>query len=351
MIFLVVVGFIIAIIVVLVLALLLWVVTSPMPMVRLLRKGFDAPPDYPEGFEQIKRGVIRHKDRTYPSAYGRNHYDLYVPATPAEYNRCSGRTGGTADGKKLPVIVWVHGGAFVAGSKDGVENWAASLAHRGFAVAAMDYEWAPEAHWPAQVKQIGELCYELIRQSDNDHLDMNRVIIAGDSAGAHMAAQFALVHTSPSFVAASGLEPVLPQGALKAALLYCGPYDISQMAHPKDRMLRFAMSRVGWSYLGRKHWQNSEEARLTTIQDFVTKDFPPCYITDGNAHSFDPQGRALADALEQLGVMVGRRFFDSSAGEVTHEYQFSMSQDNAMLCFNDTLEHLRRCGLYSDIQY
>lgn len=341
-IFLITIGIIFTIIFVLIILLLLWVTLSPMPMVRLLRKGFDAPPDYPDGFEDMKAGVNIHKDRSYPSAFGKNRYDLYVPVNHT----------GAVGGNKLPVIVWVHGGAFVAGTRDGVENWAVSLAHKGFAVAAMDYEWAPEAHWPAQVKQIGELCRELIRCSDQDRLDMNRIIIAGDSAGAHMAAQFALLHTSPAFVSAVntyGLEPALPKGVLKAALLYCGPYDIGQMAQPKDRMLRFAMSRVGWSYLGRKHWQHSEEARLTTIKDFITEDFPPCYITDGNTHSFDPQGRALADALEHLGVTVRRRFFESSDGEVTHEYQFSMSQDNAMLCFNDTLEHLNECGLYTDI--
>lgn len=67
------------------------------------------------------------------------------------------------------MVVWVHGGAFVAGNRSGVEPWAACLAARGMAVAAVEYQWAPEAHWPAQVEQIGQCCRTL---GGDSRLDM-----------------------------------------------------------------------------------------------------------------------------------------------------------------------------------
>lgn len=194
----------------------IWFCCSPMPVVRMLRKGGDAPSGWPEDEPDAAIQVNVEKDLVYPSEYGRNLYDLYLPKELAG---------------PVPVVVWAHGGAFVAGNRSGVENWAVCLAHHGYAVAAVEYQWAPEAHWPAQVNQLCECCNRL---KDDPRLDMSRVIIAGDSAGAHMAAQFALIHTSKTFRQETGLVPVLSAGALKAVLLYCGPYDIDQMANPKS---------------------------------------------------------------------------------------------------------------------
>jgi len=307
------------------LGLLICLTASPKPAVWLLRRGGDAAPEFlPDHEERVKKVRIL-RDLSYPSKYGKNQLDLYLPQTP---------------GQKCPLILWAHGGAFVAGDKAGTENWAVSLASEGIAVASVNYQWAPEAHWPAQVCQMEEACRLLAGEAEKYGIDMTHVVVAGDSAGAHMAAQFALIHTSQAFREASGLAPVLEPGALKGVLLYCGPYDIGQMAVPKNRAVRFFMSRVGWSYLGKKYWQGTALAQLMTIRSFVTQDFPPAYITDGNAFSFEPQGRALAEALRQAGCMVRTRFWDAEAGEVAHEYQFAMAQPNAQLCYQDTVSFL-----------
>lgn len=311
-----------------VLLLLLWFIVSPMPVVRLMRRGDGAPPSYPEGFDEKKGRVEVLRDLTYPSAYGKNKYDLYYPKS--------------AD-HALPLILWIHGGAFVAGDKSGVENWAVCLADEGYAVAAMDYEWAPEAHWPAQLIQAGECLQEVLSQAyDGAVIDSSRIILSGDSAGAHIAAQFVLQNTSRRFNVETGLPPALPPDSIKAVLLYCGPYDIREMSAPKDKKLRLFMSRVGWSYLGKKNWQSSPLAEKTIITNYINESFPPCYITDGNAFSFEKQGRRLAGELSGFGVTVSTRFFNKDEKTVYHEYQFSLDQPDAILCYKDTIEFLKQ---------
>lgn len=304
-------------------AAVLYFICSPMPIVRLLRRGGDAPAGWPAGEEDAPEQVEVLRDLPYESPYGRNAYDLYLPKAETD--------------NPLPVVVWVHGGAFVAGDKSGVANWAACLAAHGLAVAAVEYQWAPEAHWPAQVEQIGQCCRAL---AGDPRLDLGRVVVAGDSAGAHMAAQFALIHTSPAFRTDTGLEPVLAPGALKAALLLCGPYDIGQMTHPKGRFLRLAMHRIGWSYLGCRRWQDTPQARYTVIRDYVTGDFPPACITDGNTGSFETQGKALAEVLQGAGVRTDSLFFPLETGQVNHEYQFQMDRPEGRRCYDLVLTFL-----------
>lgn len=302
-----------------------WTAATPSGFAHMLRRRPDGPPEFPEDYEQRLSRVKILRDLVYPSAYGRNRVDLYLPVKRE---------------KPVPVIVWVHGGSFVAGVKESVENWTASLASEGAAVAAVEYQWSPEAHWPAQVLQIGECCRFLCENAADYGLDMQSVIIAGDSAGAHMAAQFALLHSSEAFRERSGLRPVLKDGALKGAMLYCGPYELGGKP-VQNRKLRFFIDRVGWCYLGRKDWRDSKEAELCTIKNYVTPQFPPAYITDGNTFSFEPHGRALAVALRAQQVPVQERFFPPEYGQVTHGYRAQMRQPCARACYEDTLRFLK----------
>src|SRR5437016_14561532 len=66
----------------------------------------------------------------------RNKLDLYLPEK--------------ADGP-LPVIVWVHGGGWLAGSKDG-GGPALALVARGYAVASTNYRLSQHATFPAQIE-------------------------------------------------------------------------------------------------------------------------------------------------------------------------------------------------------
>lgn len=309
-----------------VLAAVIYISSTPMPVVRMLRKGLAEQLSVPENYEAVKNTVKLEKDITFSSACGRNQFDLYLPKEA---------------GKPLPLILWVHGGAFVAGDKCGVENWGYMLAGNGFAVAVMNYEWAPEAAYPAQVIQIKECLLKLQAMAEEGYpLDINQVVLAGDSAGAHMAAQFAALHSNKDLSQKINVSSPMGEDALKGVLLYCGPYDLKLMMNPKNRVLKFFISRIGWSYFGKKRWSKSPLAQTVTVSDFVTSAYPPAYITDGNNMSFEGHGRALLKKLEENGVQTKERFFDPEQGEVNHEYQMELANENAMLCFQDTLEFL-----------
>ena len=60
--------------------------------------------------------------------------DIYLPEKPAE--------------KPLPLVIWIHGGAWLGGSQ--ANPPVMFLVNKGFAVASIQYRFAQDAIWPAQ---------------------------------------------------------------------------------------------------------------------------------------------------------------------------------------------------------
>lgn len=301
------------------------VLLSPWPAVWLLRRGGEETVEAPETYRQQIQKIRQQTDLCYPSAYRKNRYDLYLP----EGNQ------------KAPLILWIHGGAFVAGDKSGVNTWASLLASEGYAVAAMNYEWAPEAVWPAQLLQIRD-CLDAVKAlpEAEDRIDMDRVFLAGDSAGAHMAAQAALLCFQEDFAERTGLSMPVKKPALKGLLLYCGPYEIEPFAMVENRALRFFANKIGQSYMGGIRWRKKRGTEFLDIARWMTGDCPPVYLTDGNSGSFERQGKRLGGRLRELGVPVMERYFEETEGSIPHEYQMQLTRPQAVTCYQDTLRFL-----------
>ena len=298
---------------------------SPLPFIHWVRRQPDPGPTAPSDYSEYEGLVAVQRDLVYPSAYKSNTLDLYYPKDGRE---------------QLPTIFWIHGGSFIAGDKSGTAYWCTVMASKGYTVVSMNYEVAPEAKYPAPLRQMAEVYRYLTTVVDHyPTLDVQRLIVGGDSAGAQIASQFLAIQTNPELARLSGLQQTIPPQALKAALLYCGPYNVKQLANAKG-MAKFFMNMLGWSYLGVRHWQDSSIAQQASTVNYVTRDYPPAFITDGNTSSFEKHGIELAERLKALGVPVSTLFFPLSEGVVNHEYQFHMDQDEAQHCLELTLTFL-----------
>jgi len=85
-----------------------------------------------------------------------------------------------------PLIVYVHGGAWRAGSKADVPI--AKLLDHGYAIASVDYRLSTEAVFPAQVHDIKAAIRFLRAKSASFHINTQCIAIIGSSAGGHLAA-------------------------------------------------------------------------------------------------------------------------------------------------------------------
>ena len=153
-----------------------------------------------------------------PGGHERQRLDLYVPAE--------------ADAP-LPVIVWIHGGAWLGGSKEmGVP--ALPFVGKGYAVASINYRLSQHAVFPAQIEDCKAAIRWLRANARTYNLNAGRIGVWGASAGGHLVA---LLGTS------GGVEDFDGKGGnadrssrVQAVVDFFGPTDFLQMDAPQTPM-------------------------------------------------------------------------------------------------------------------
>lgn len=278
---------------------------------------------YPENFEEIAAKVSIKRDLTYPSAFPHNNYDLYTPS----------------DGASKGLVVWIHGGFFIAGDKKGVDNVCTVVAAEGFHVAAINYAPAPEHKYPAAVIQTDEALAHLI--SSYPEPAGRGVVLAGDSAGGQIAAQYAALTGSRSLQKDMALTPSQERGMLKGAVLVCAPIDVAEL-RTEHKLIERLLPVFGRIYYGKGKWYKHEKFKSSRLFDYIDASFPPAFITDGNNVSFENQNRKLAALLDEKGVYNETLFFPSSDGKVNHEYLFDLSSRPAPQALERLTDFLKR---------
>lgn len=287
--------------------LLLYYVWFPRVLVKKFRSGEDGV-SLPENYAELQSAVDIERDLIYTSAFENNTYDVYRPKNAV--------TRG--------VVVWVHGGFFVAGDKRGTENLCTYLASRGVTVITMNYALAPERKHPTAVLQLGELLAHIRR---DPAIDSSRVVIAGDSAGGQIVSEYALLFNRTDLQQKSGIA--LPPTVLDvvAAVLVCAPLDIG-LLKGHNKKLDMLLPTFGRAYYGSGKWYKNKKLAFTKVIENANDSYPPTFLTDGNHMSFESQNKSFAAALKTRGVQTSELFFNDAT--VEHEYLFKMSDERAM---------------------
>jgi acetyl esterase/lipase len=127
-----------------------------------------------------------------------------------------------AEGKNHPVIVWVHGGGWTKGSKNGMQKKPAAFAEKGFVFVPINYRFVPNVTVKEMTADIAKAIHWVHDHAKEFGGDPNSIVVMGHSAGAHLAA---LVCTDDRYLTAEGLSLSIIKG--------CVPIDVSVYDIPK----------------------------------------------------------------------------------------------------------------------
>lgn len=237
------------------------------------------------------------------------------------------------NGSVSPVVVWIHGGGFVSGRREDIANYLKILAGRGITVVNVDYRIAPDATYPTPVRQITTALTYLVEEQKQLGLGTSRIVLAGDSAGAQIAAQTAAVLSNPDYARIVGVSPDAPTAHIAGVLLFCGAYDIGAMGQDGG-ILGWFVHTAGWAYGGSRNWREAKDFASINFLPFLTPAFPPAFISAGNADPLESQSVALAAALDRQGIPVDRLFFSKGyQPALGHEYQFDLTTEAGSIAF------------------
>ncbi len=146
------------------------------------------------GSQVVRRGA----------AYGadpRQKLDIYAPKV--------------ASARAWPVIVFIYGGSWNSGIREGYGFVGRALASQGFLVVIPDYRLVPDVRYPAFLEDNAAAVRWVMAHAGEYHGDPQRLIIAGHSAGAYDAAMLAY---DPRWLGAA-------RAMLRGFIGLAGPYD------------------------------------------------------------------------------------------------------------------------------
>ena len=204
--------------------------------------------------------------------------DLYYPTT-ARYAHA-------------PVVLWIHGGTWMVGSRSSAaaDRQVALLRANGFVVAAIDYTLAPANRFPDQIQDLTCGVRYLRFNHRNLGLDTSRIGALGVSAGGHLAAMLGVDDGSGYFV--SGGFSGVSSGVQAVAALW-GVYDLTlhDLAGYDEKVLPDIFGAF-WRW------------KVASPRYHVRAGLPPFLLVHGNDDTDVPviQSKVMARSLQQAGV-------------------------------------------------
>jgi acetyl esterase/lipase len=237
----------------------------------------------------VPTGVKAHRDLAYvANGHERQKLDLFVPEMA---------------GGPLPLIIWIHGGGWQNGSKDGCPPLRNGYTERGYAVASINYRLSGHAVFPAQIEDCKAAIRWLRAHAEEYRLDPQRFGVWGSSAGGHLAA---LVGTSGDVKAFDVGANRDHSSRVQAVCDYFGPTDFMAFVTTPGYESHATAHSPEAKLLGGAVVKDPARAASANPITYVSPDDPAFLIVHGDKDPLVPinQSQLLYDGLKQAGVNV-----------------------------------------------
>jgi len=231
----------------------------------------------------------------------------------------------------LPVIVSVHGGAWVYGDKERYQWYCMSLAQRGFAVVNFTYRLAPEWKFPAGVEDTDSVFRWVLANAEQYGMDADHIFAVGDSAGAHMLSLYAALCTNAEYAEKMGIKP--PEGFVPAGVaLNCGAFKNEPHEKTGDPLLDMFADIMGDLLPG---GGTAEEYELISPIDFVGPDYPPAFVMTADGDFLAGNALPMVQKLMENNVEVVFHYYTSDERQLGHVFHCNMKLEEARICNDD----------------
>ena len=209
------------------------------------------------------QGTILHGNIPFNNDTLKKHLlDIYLPANAP---------------KSLPLVVLIHGGGWIGNDKTAdigyMGNTVSALINSGIAIASIDYRWATQATFPAQIQDCNRAVSFLYDNAEKYGLDKNRIALMGFSAGGHLASLQGLSNNNK--VDAFFMPNTSKKFKFKAVVDFYGPAELILFPGADD-----AKSPEGL-LIGAAPIARPDLAKIASPTTYVDKTDPPFLLIHG----------------------------------------------------------------------
>lgn len=290
-------------------------------VVEWIRKTFTTGDDIRDAGLKTPEDIIRIDNVIYGENSMWQLLDLYRPKA--------------AGNSMLPVIVSVHGGAWVYGDKERYQYYCMSLAQKGFAVVNFTYRLAPEYKYPAPLEDTNLVFSWVMKNAEKYSMDTDEIFAVGDSAGAHILSLYAAVCANSAYE--DKYEFDIPKGVkLRAIALNCGMYNMKGKVENGEFDLTESLMQEFLPKQG-----TEEELEKISVVNHMTKGYPPVYLMTAVGDFLKEQAKFLEEKLTEYGIPHVFRIYGDKENDLAHVFHLDMHSEDARICNEAEIEFFR----------
>lgn len=292
-----------------------------LEVVDWVRKTFTEGDDVRDAGLETPEDIVRTDNIIYGENSKWQLLDLYRPKA--------------AENRALPVIVSIHGGAWVYGDKERYQYYCMNLAQKGFAVVNFTYRLAPEYKYPAPLEDTNSVFSWVMKNAEKYGMDTDQIFAVGDSAGAHILSLYAAICLNSVY--ADEYEFDVPEGLqLRAIALNCGMYDMKGKVESQEFDLTQSLMKEFLPKQG-----TEEELEKISVVHYMTREYPPVYLMTAVADFLRGQAFLLEKRLTEYGIPHIFRIYGDKEKKLAHVFHLDIRSEDAEICNKEEIEFFR----------
>ena len=210
-----------------------------------------------------------------------------------------------------PCIIYFHGGGWATFSKCVYTTLTRRFAKMGYVVFNVNYVLAPKY----KMEQVINSCFEAVKfvQSNATNFggDPSKIVLAGDSAGAHISSLLT------GWIKSKKVQDEELENSIKALVLLYGVYDLTTMQTTGFPRIKTYTKAV----LKNKGISKEENDEYSPINYVGNNNYPPCFIASGEIDKLHKsQSEEFNNWLKEKNIKTKTLFYDKNEPRAFHAY-------------------------------
>ena len=265
--------------------------------------------------------------------YGTDHPNSYLDITYPNEDTSACR----------PTVVNFHGGGYFGGDKsmgdpmavdDDANRLFEEVVANGFNFVNVNYALVPDCRFPVPLIQMNQAIAHMKEHAAEYGLNMENVVIFGQSAGAILAGQYGALLANEEYRSLLGITPAIEAEYVKALIIDDAPFITENFGLKLKLMLG--------NYLGTMNIRGDMAKKYNACR-FIAKGYRPSFLTAGNTDGFPEDMSAFAKMLSEVGTEYEYFFTPREVCDLPHGYLNLVKENEyARACFDHILAFMKK---------